>query len=299
MRGRRTFCWPALAVVGLTAGVFSATVMPKAVGSASSKIPTAASRPALSAVSLDGLAAEWPPGDRVRDEKSGGQFAFLNDGRNFYVLLVLENSSARKSLEGTGMTILFRPAGTKKPWTGVLFFTRNVSAEAYIGWQESRGAVLTDGEKAELRKTATHAVFLAFAVGDKGSMYGPLLRQSDLDPPDFRAVEGATETTCEFRMPLAPPGEVPGGIGAVPGEIVRVSFNWGGIQRKTLATPSSREAPSSQSGYVSGTGRTWGQEFLDTFDAMSRPTTGTEKYAFSVDVTLAGKNQPLTRSGRR
>ena len=288
MRGRRILRWPALAVVGLAAGVFSATVKPMAAGPASSKIPTAASRQAVSPVSLDGVAGEWPPGDRVRDEKSGGEFAFLNDGRNLYVLLVLRNPSARKSLEGTGMTILFRPAGTKKPWTGVLFYTRNVSAEAYIGWQESRGAVLTDGEKAAIRRTATHAVFLAFAVNEKGSMYGPLLRQSDLDPPDFRAVEGADETTCEFRIPLAPSSAVPGGIGVDPGATMRASFGWGGVEKKTLSTPSSRESPSSSSGYVSGTGRTWGQEFLDTFDSMSRPTAGTEKHAFSIDVTLAG-----------
>ncbi|MGA2534047.1 MAG: hypothetical protein ABSG19_13545 [Candidatus Aminicenantales bacterium] len=123
----------------------------------------------------------------------------------------LKNPCARKSLEGTGMTILFRPAGTKKPWI------------------------------------------------------------------------------CEFRIPLAPSSAVPGGIGVDPGATVRASFNWGGVERKTLSTRSSREAPSSQSGYVSGTGRTWGQEFLDTFDAMSRPTTGTEKYAYSVDLKLAGK----------
>jgi hypothetical protein len=277
-----------LAAIGLTVAVSSAAVVPLVSGSASSAIPTAASRPALSPVSLDGLAGEWPPGARVRDEKSGGEFAFLNDGRNLYVLLVLKNPSARKSLDGTGMTILFRPAGTRKPATGVLFYTRNVRADAYIGWQESRGALLTDEEKTALKKTATHTVFLAFAVNEKGSMYGPLLRQSDLDPPDFRAIERADETTCEFRMPLAPSSEVPGGIGVDPGATVRVSFSWGGVERKNLSTMASRESPTSRSGYLSGTGRTWAQEFLDTFDAMSRPTTGTEAYAFSVDVTLAG-----------
>ncbi len=270
--------WLAMAALGLTVS-----------GSASSEIPTALSRPVLAPVTVDGSADEWPPGDRIFDKKSGAELAFLNDGRNLYVLVVLKNPAARKSLEGTGMTIFSRPSGSKKPGNGVLFFSRLVSADAYIGWQESRGALLTDEEKSALRKTATHAVFLAFAVSEKGSAYGPLLRQSDIDPPDFRAAERADEATCEFRIPLAPSGEVPGGIGADPGAIIRVSFNWGGIERKTLSTPSSREAPSSQSGYVSGTGRTWGQEFLDTFDAMSRPTTGTEKYVFSVDLTLAGK----------
>jgi hypothetical protein len=39
--------------------------------------------------------------------------------------------------------------------------------------------------------------------------------------------------------------------------------------------------------YVSGTGRTWSQEFLDNFDAMSRPTTSTKRFAFAVDLRLA------------
>ena len=38
---------------------------------------------------------------------------------------------------------------------------------------------------------------------------------------------------------------------------------------------------------VSGSGVTWAQEFLDTFDSLSRPTTGTKKFSFAVDVKLA------------
>ena len=289
MMKRRFVCWLALAIVGLTAVASAAAFRPMVTTSGVMEIPRVVSRPAVSPVTVDGSADDWPPGDRFLDKKSGAELAFLNDGRNLYVLVVLKNPAARKSLEGTGMTIFSRPSGSKKPVNGVLFYSRNVSSDAYIGWQENRGAILTDDEKAEIRKTATHAVFLAFAVSEKGSAYGPLLRQSDIDPPDFRDVERTEETTCEFRIPLAPPSDVPGGIGADPGAIIRVSFHWGGIERKTLSTPSSRESPSSQSGYVSGTGRTWGQEFLDTFDSMSRPTMGTEKYAFSVDLTLAGK----------
>jgi hypothetical protein len=48
-----------------------------------------------------------------------------------------------------------------------------------------------------------------------------------------------------------------------------------------------RKAPNSKSGYMSGTGRTWGQEFLDDFDSMSRPSLGTKKFTFAVDVRLA------------
>ena len=39
---------------------------------------------------------------------------------------------------------------------------------------------------------------------------------------------------------------------------------------------------------VSGTGRTWSQESLDSFDSMSRPRLGdTKEFSFAVDVKLA------------
>ncbi len=39
---------------------------------------------------------------------------------------------------------------------------------------------------------------------------------------------------------------------------------------------------------MSGTGRTWGQEYLDSFDSLSRPRLGDiKKFSFAVDVTLA------------
>jgi hypothetical protein len=186
------------------------------------------------------------------------------------------------------MTIFHGPSRGKKPGSGVLFLAKDVPAEDIIRWRESQGALLTDGEKAEIRKSARQPLFLAFAVGAKGSMYGPLVRrQTDTDPPDFVVFRGAGEATYEFRIPLASPESVPGGIGAEPGQTIRISFDWGGTVRGSLSTKASREAPSSESGYTSGTGRTWGQEFLDAFDSMSRPSIGTGKYSFAMDVKLA------------
>jgi hypothetical protein len=252
------------------------------------KIPTVESQRAFSPVKIDGKSDDWPPAGSFVDTKAGSELRFQNDGRNLYVLLVVKKLEALKSAETTGMTIFHGPSRGKKPGSGVLFLAKDVTAEDIIRWRESQGALLTDGEKAEIRKSARQPLFLAFAVGAKGSMYGPLVRrQIDTDPPDFVVSGGAGEATYEFRIPLASPESVPGGIGAEPGQTVRISFDWGGTVRESLSTKASREAPSSESGYMSGTGRTWGQEFLDTFDSMSRPSIGTGKYSFAVDVKLA------------
>jgi hypothetical protein len=253
-----------------------------------SEILTVESRRAPEPVKIDGRGDEWFQAGPFVDAKAGAELRFQNDGRNLYILLVVKKLEALNSAEETGMTIFHRLGKTKNVGSGVLFLAKDVPADDIIRWRENQGSLLTDGEKAEIRKSARQPLFLVFAVGSKGSMYGPLVRrQADIDPPDFVASRGAGEATYEFRIPLGPPKSVPGGIGAEPGQTIRISFDWGGAIRGSLSTKASREAPSSESGYQSGTGRTWGQEFLDTFDSMSSPSIGTGKYSFAVDVKLA------------
>ncbi len=254
---------------------------------ASPEVPAVQSRKASQPVTLDGRADEWASNGLILDTRSGAESAFQNDGRNLYILLAVKGSEPSKSAESTGVMVLTRPEGTQKSQKGVLFLTRDVSAEDYIRWHESQGAVMTDGEKGEIRKTARHPLFLAFAVDARGSTYGPLRHRAESDPPEFAVARRGTETTYEFMIPLASPGLVPGGIGVQPGQTVRISFEWGGVNRKILGTKGTRETPPSEKGELSGSGGTWGQEFLDTFDPMSRPYMSTKKYSIAVDVKLA------------
>ena len=245
------------------------------------------SRRVSAPVKVDGQADEWAADGWILDTKSGAEFAFQNDGRNLYVLLTVNRPESSQSAESTGVTVLTRPAGTKKSLKGVLFLTRDVPAEDYIRWHESQGAVMTNGEKGEIKKTGRHSLFLAFAIDARGSTYGPLRRQAESDAPEFAVSRQGTETAYEFMIPLASPELVPGGIGALPGQAVRVSFEWGGAGKKTLSAKATRETPPAEKGALSGSGGTWAQEFLDTFDSMSRPSLGTKKYAFAAEVKLA------------
>lgn len=246
------------------------------------------SRRVSAPVKVDGQGDEWRPADSPRDTKSGAEFRFQNDGRNLYILLTVNRPESSRSAESTGVTVLTRPGGTKKSLKGVLFLTRDVSAEDYIRWHESQGAVMTDGEKGKIKKTGRHSLFLAFAIDARGSTYGPLRHQAESDQPEFAVSRQGTETAYEFMIPLASPDLVPGGIGALPGQAVRISFEWGGAGKKTLSAKATRETPPAEKGALSGSGGTWAQEFLDTFDSMSRPSLSAKKYAFAVDVKLAG-----------
>jgi hypothetical protein len=249
----------------------------------------AVSRWAASPILIDGQVTDWPPGNLMNDPKSGADFAFMNDGRNLYGLLLLNSSETRVSLEATGLTVLFRLEESRKPERGVLFLSREVRADTYIAWQESRGAVLTTREKEELRKTARHTLVLAFAVDANGRTYGPLQPRAGTDSPVFYASTKGSETFCEFRIPLDSSDGVPGAIGARPGETLRISYEWGGSGQKGLTAKAGNQSQSWSSGYVSGTGRTWAQEFQDMFDPMSHESRGTKSFAFAADVKLAAK----------
>ncbi len=258
-----------------------------ALAAAAATVPAVQSAKVSSPVHLDGQIDEWTSVPRISDAKTGSEFAFQNDGRNLYVLLVVKNPEFLKSADATGMTVLSSPGGSRKPARGVRFLNGEISADGYIVWRESQGAILTEEEKAELRKTPRHPIFLAFAVDAKGSSYGPLRKQSETFPPDFAADRQADALVFECRIPLATPDLVPGGLGGTPGATIRLTFDWAATTQKSLSTQGSRESPGHNPGYQSGTGRTWGQEFLDTFDPLSRPELAAKRFSFAVDVKLA------------
>lgn len=278
----RPFCG-SLAVL-LLAGAFAAPV------ASAATVPAAESTKLTTPVRLDGKVDEWTGVPRVVDPKAGAELAFMNDGRDLYILLVVKKPESVASVEATGIAVLGRPAKSRKPAKGALLLSRRISADGYIVWRESQGAILSEAEKSEIRKVPRHPVSLAFAVDAKGSSYGPLRKQTDVFPPDFGMGQQEGGTVYEIRVPLVSPDLVPGGIGGAPGAAIRVSFEWGGRSLRSLSTEAGnrRSATTGGSDYTSGTGRTWGQEYLDSFDSLSRPNLDTKKFSFAVDVTLAG-----------
>ncbi len=251
------------------------------------QVPAVQSNEATPIVQIDGQTHDWSASKFVLDAKSGTEFAFQNDGRDLYILLVLKKPEARESLESTGMTVLARSGGNKTA-RGVLFLKRKVPAETYIRWHESHGAIMTEGEKTRLRDAVQHDLCLAFAVRESGAIYGPLRRLPESNPPEFKVSEDVAGMIYELKIPLSLPDLVPGGLGASPGDNVRISFEWGGAARKISSTKSTREAtPLEKKSDLSGSGRTWAQEFIDTFDSLSRPAMRTKKFSFAVDVRLS------------
>jgi len=250
--------------------------------------PPVLSRWAASPAKIDGLPDEWRE-DAVSLEKSVGvEYAFRNDGRNLYILFIFKDPKSLSSIEATGMTLFFSGEGKKQRDFGVRFRRRPVSAEELIATMEKQGAPLTPEKKQEMRAAKMYNLYAAEAVDKKGEVV-PASPSAAADAPAFHAAKQETNIIYEFRVPLVPWDIHPAGVGSGPGGDVKVGFEWGGSAMKVLSTKTSWHSPQSiVSGDVfTGSGETRAQEFLSSFDGMSRPALKTKTYSFWVDVKLA------------
>jgi len=258
-------------------------------GSVLSEDPIVLSRWADSPPKLDGQAGEWGSDSLLHLKKIDLDYGFKNDDRNLYILLVFRNPKSLSSIDSVGMTISGGPEGTKNANTAVKFVKRILTSDQYISLLENQGAQLTDEEKEELRWRTQHIVFTAYAVDKKGNVIPPKGSATAAEPPAFQARRQENISTFEFRIPLASREISPAGIEAEPGTAISVSFKWGGAAQQTLSPRTSWSTPWSMvsGGALADNGETRAQEFLNSFDSMSRPSMEAKKYSFRVDVQLA------------
>jgi hypothetical protein len=249
----------------------------------------AASQWASPAPVLDGRDEDWQPGGFSSERSVRVDYAFKNDGRNLYILLVFKDPKFLSSIDATGIRIFWGRDVSAGNAAGVLFVRKTVTAEEFISILESRASPLSEKEKEVLRINPRHSIFDAYAVDSRGKTIPPPDSRSDLDPPEFRAGKRNKATIYEFRVPLPRAGAQQAGTGAGPGETVRVSFEWGGASKDLLNAKTSWATPAtiSSGGLHDENGETPAQQFLNSFDRMSGPSSSVKKYSFQAVVRLA------------
>jgi hypothetical protein len=243
-----------------------------------------------SPLKVDGRNDEWRSDNLYSEKKPDVSYAFKNDGRSLYILFVFRNLKSLNSIEATGMTIYCNPEGINKKNNGIRFIKESIPVNQFITLLEHQGKVLTEEDKGFLRTRSQYPVFEAYEIDNERKVITPAgPRRPDVEPPAFCAAKKENIVTYEFRIPLAFGAPHPAGIGAEPGKPIKVCFEWGGSAKKILKAKASWPTPASlvSSDVLTGTGETRAQEFLSSFDAMSRPTLETKQYSFWVDVKLA------------
>lgn len=241
---------------------------------------------AAAPVKIDGQSQDWQGVNFLIDKGSKAEYAFRNDGRNLYLIFVFKTPEAASTIEATGLRILYGEAGKKSKDHGVLFRKRSVTADGLIASLEKQGETLTEARKAEIRQKKDYVLFEADVTNPK-KVPAPSDPAVKNEPPVFYSAQTQGQSLVyECRIPLSRTNE-PGGIGAGPGETVKLGFEWGGL---TADMKRAMMAPSGLSGASTGLNDNIARERDDSArggGASLRHDPRTREHGFWVDVKLA------------
>jgi hypothetical protein len=235
-----------------------------------------------SPLQIDGQSEDWT-GDAVTSEKGlGVDYAFRNDGRDLYVLLIFKDPKFLSSIDMTGITLYPNTLGKKDKDWGVKFIKKTVSGAQLIEYMEKMGQPLSEERKEELKDKPQFIVFEATAVNKKAEEIFPAGPVQDIDLPGFRIGRQENMVLYEFRIPLVSREVHPAGIGTEPGKDIKIGFEWGGLTKEMREAMRGR-ARGTQTGADMAKETTTG-----TYEgALSTGPAGPKKYSFWVDVKLA------------
>jgi hypothetical protein len=241
-------------------------------------------------IKVDGLAQDWQNVPMLTDKDSKAEYAFANDGRNLYIIFVFKTPEAASTIEATGLKVFFDAGDKKSKDLGVHFLKKTLTADALIANLEKQGETLTEARKAELRQKKDYILFEAEVINPK-KVAAPTDPAVKNEPPVFHAVRAQGQgLVYECRIPLDRTNE-PGGIGAQPGQTIKLGFDWGGL---TAEMKRAMMAPSGLSGARTTAGDNLANPRNDEArdsGAVLRHDPKSREHAFWIDLKLAAQGR--------
>jgi hypothetical protein len=239
---------------------------------------------------IDGQTTEWSQHVMSLQKNLGVEYAISNDSANLYVLVVFRDPQYLSSIEMTGITLYFSPAGKKQKDVGVRFRRINATADELIGRLERQGQTLTEGKKAEIKAKPVYFLFEVDAINKKGEIIPLPEAEGGAEPPVFRLSKSAGGALVyEFRAPLASRNIHPAGVGSGPGESIKLGFEWGGMTKEMRAAAMSGEkGPDlSKVSTEDARGERNPDEGAAPSPSLARARQGPKQHSFWVDLKLA------------
>jgi hypothetical protein len=235
---------------------------------------------AASPQKIDGKSEDWVGADLALWKKGNVQYSFRNDADKLYVLLVFKNRKFLSTIGETGITLFFSAAGKKDKDYAIHFIRRQVPTEEAIALIE-REKPLSEEERDRLRAKPAYAIY-DHQVRNKKAKSKEAPAGSEFQPAHFRFSTDQTSTVYEFAVKLPRGHELAAGVGAAPGELVEVGFEWGGATEAQLK----RAVRSSDSGIANE------NTLSSSIDRMgSRGVSLPPKYSFWTSVQLAASSR--------
>jgi hypothetical protein len=235
---------------------------------------------------IDGLAKDWQ-GVPLVDGKAGAvSYAFRNDGGSLYVLLLIRDPKYRSTIEGTGVRLYIDAKGGKSKDYAILFRKRRLGPEEYIAHLEKQGPVSED-DKAAIRKKAGFYLYHHQVLDRKGK---PVQEVSEAAarPAVFKYASEGPAVAYEFSVPLARGSELASGVGAGPGTVIGIGFEWGGETEEMHKAAAKRQRESANTANEQIGGGMAGTDIGTGGRGMpGRSGAGPKKYSFWTTVKLA------------
>ena len=192
-----------------------------------------ASRWTPAPLKIDGVNDEWE-GQALNSQKNLDiDYAFMNDPKNLYVLVIFKNPRYLSSINLTGMTIWFNPEENKKKDYGLRFVSRPITADQYIALLEEKAGPISEAQKAQIRTSQRYMYFDHEGINKK-SAEAPIhfSEAQGRIIPMFRNSIQDKKIVYEFMIPFDRLAEIAADIGAEPGKTLQVGFEWGGATKK-------------------------------------------------------------------
>jgi hypothetical protein len=191
----------------------------------------AADKPVLSvwipvAPVIDGADSDWGNASYVEAEDGAISYAFANDAKNLYVLLLIKDPQYKSSIEQTGVSVYFNAEGKKKTGYGILFNKIMIKPDEYIALVEKQNP-LTDEQKTQIRSKPGYYLYHHEVIGKKKSE--ALAPEGPVQPAVYKYAAKGGMMIYEFLIPLVRADENLAGVGVQPGQTVMVGLEYGGM----------------------------------------------------------------------
>jgi len=177
-------------------------------------------------VKIDGSEQDWAEENLIHFKKFDVDYAFKNDGNYLFSVFIFRDPEYLSSIRQTGMTLWLNPEGKKKKYYGIRFQQLILTAEKYIQLLESQQGSLTEQQKQQIRSKKQYSVPNIFIVDKDGKAVNA---SAESKAAAFRTAQYQDRVVYEFAVPIARPSDTSFGIGAQPGQSVKVAFEWGGM----------------------------------------------------------------------
>jgi hypothetical protein len=182
-------------------------------------------------LTIDGQDDDWSGVELTTEKKVKVDYAIRNDAENMYVLFIFNDPQYLSTINHTGITMYFNTEGKKKKDEGFHFIQKQVEPDELIAYLKRRGQVLTEQQIQSIKSKPGYVVFMAERLREDDEEIEAVSTTEAL-LPGFKISREDKNLIFEFRVPLVLSETSPEGIGAKPGESLKIGFEWGGMTKE-------------------------------------------------------------------